>query len=94
MAETLTDGSLHENPTASRIFVSSYCLDLGCYCPDCGHELDTWYYRERLHTVGLPLFALDVTDIVREQPAHFTCPNGKTFFSNSITWGRFLLVYL
>ncbi|GAB1739852.1 hypothetical protein NU219Hw_g4786t1 [Hortaea werneckii] len=22
-----------------------------------------------------------------EQPSHFTCPNGRTFFSSSITWG-------
>lgn len=23
-----------------------------------------------------------------DQSAHFTCPNGRAFFSNSITWGK------
>jgi hypothetical protein len=29
-----------------------------------------------------------------DQPAHFTCPNGKTFFSSSIVWGKYLLIRL
>lgn len=30
-----------------------------------------------------------LTDIANsDQPAHFTCPNGRTFFSSSIVWGE------
>lgn len=28
----------------------------------------------------------------RDQAAHFSCPNGRTFFSSSIVWGEFQLM--
>ena len=85
-------GSLYENPTPRHLHVPGNPYNLGMFCADCGHELDSRKYQGCLLRVcsleACQRTTPEVLTRFRDQPAHFSCPNGRTFFSSSIVWGE------
>jgi len=85
-------GSLYENPTPCHFHVSSDPNIVGLFCPSRGYELDSGKYRECLYRVSqVQSYLIAVCRLLieyRDQASHFSCPNGRTFFSSSIVWGK------
>lgn len=86
-------GPLYESATPRHLHVSSCCHNMGKYCSDCSHELDSRQYRWSLHAVCYAYIWKENMLLTisgnSTQPGNFTCPNGRAFFSSSIVWGQF-----